>query len=67
MAEEMLTIDVGPIWDNNHAKTVAADWLAKNPGHIWKGDWRTVVEGQQSVIEVFRQLAKEEQAPLITN
>lgn len=63
----MLTVEVGPIWDNNHAKTVAEDWLGKNPGHTWKGDWRTTVEGQQSVIEVFRQLPKEELAPLITN
>lgn len=50
----MLTIEVGPIWDNNHAQQVANDWLAKNPGHTWKGDWRTTVEGQKSEIEVFK-------------
>jgi len=67
MVEEMLTIEVGPIWDNNHAQQVANDWLGKNPGHTWKGDWRTTVEGQKSEIEVFRQPKKEESAPLIAN
>lgn len=49
-------MNVGPIWDNNHAQQVAADWLAKNPGWEFRGEWRTTQEGVMSQIDVYNKV-----------
>jgi hypothetical protein len=54
MSDEKIDIEVGPIWNNDHAQTVGNDWIAKNPGYVWRGGWRTTKEGVMSVLEVYR-------------
>ena len=41
MTEDKKSVDVGPIWNNDHANEVAADWIGKNPGWEFRGEWRT--------------------------
>ena len=45
-------VEVGPIWNQRHAKEVARKYERVYPGWEWTGAWRTVVEGQMSVINV---------------
>ena len=53
MSEEKRTVEVGCIWNDDHAKQVAQDWLSKNPGYVWKGEYRTTVPGVMSVLDVY--------------
>lgn len=46
------TVEVGPLWNTNHAKQVGAQYLAANPGHKWDGSWWTTVQGSMSVLQV---------------
>lgn len=62
MTEELQTIEVGPIWNNDHAIQVANDWIAKNPGYVWRGDWRSTVPGVMSVIDVFKVDSKQSES-----
>jgi hypothetical protein len=48
MTEEKKSVNVGPIWDNDHAQTVGAEWVQQNPGWEFRGEWRTVEEGVMS-------------------
>ena len=45
-------VEVGPIWNQRHSKEVARKYERAYPGWEWTGAWRTVVEGQMSVIDV---------------
>ena len=53
MTDKMMTVDVGPIWNNDHAVEVANDWIAKNPGWEYRGNWRSTQAGVASQIDVF--------------
>lgn len=53
MSEQKKTVDVGPIWNNDHAQEVANDWLNKNPGWEYRGEWRTTQPGVMSQIDVY--------------
>ena len=44
------------LWNADHAQTVANDWLQKNPGHVWRGEWRNTVPGQRGQIDVYQRV-----------
>lgn len=46
-------VDVGPIWGQSHAETVAAEYIREHPELKWTGHWSTVGTGK-SVINVRR-------------
>jgi hypothetical protein len=52
--EETREVEVGPIFNNDHAKQKADEWLAHNPGWRFTGEWNTTIPGQMSVIKVAR-------------
>lgn len=52
--QDKLDIEVGPIWDNDHAAKVAGEWLDRNPGFVWTGQWRTLRANEASVIQVAK-------------
>ena len=52
---EKKMVEVGPIFNNDHAKQKADEWIAHNPGWTWSGQWNTTVPGVMSVIEVTKQ------------
>jgi hypothetical protein len=45
-------VEVGPVWSDDHAKQKGFDYEHQNPGWKFTGQWKTIVPGQQSVIEV---------------
>merc|ERR1719244_2498243 len=45
-----MRVEVGLIWNEQHAKQVAAEYVQKNPQFMWTGQWNTT--GQISVIYV---------------
>ena len=53
MTEQKKSVDVGPIWNNDHAQEVATDWINKNPGWEFRGEWRTTQAGVMSQIDVY--------------
>ena len=53
MTEEKKSVDVGPIWNNDHANEVAGDWIGKNPGWEFRGEWRSTQAGVMSQIDVY--------------
>lgn len=50
--DDKMTVEVPPIWSGAQAPQAAQDWLAKNPGFQWRGEWRK--QGSQSFLEVYR-------------
>lgn len=62
MSDEKIDIEVGPIWNNDHAQQLGKDWISKNSGYVWRGGWRTTVPGVMSVIEVYK--AKQDPSPV---
>jgi hypothetical protein len=46
-----LSVPAGPIWNNEDAQTKAPVVAASYNGK-WNGQWRTIVEGQMSTIDV---------------
>ena len=47
-------IEVGPLWNNDHAQQVIAEWREKNADHTHEpnGHWWTTVPGSMSVIQL---------------
>lgn len=50
MANFTITIPVGPIWNNDDAKTKCPIACAAHLG-TWNGQWTTVIENEMSVCE----------------
>lgn len=50
-AEFTVSIPAGPIWNNDDAQTKAPIVAAAHGGK-WNGQWRTVVEGVMSTVDV---------------
>jgi hypothetical protein len=46
------TLEMGPIWGQEHAQRVGAEYNAAHPGHQWTGHWWTTVPKEMSVIVV---------------
>ncbi len=46
------SVEVGPIWDNGHARQVAEQYVASHPDVEWTRQWSTTVVRQTSVIQV---------------
>lgn len=64
------SVEVGPIWNNDHAQQLAHDWCAKNPGWKFTGDWRTTIPNEMSVIDVVFQTVEKksiEVGPIFNN
>ena len=49
--DDNIRIEVGPIWNQQDAKT-KCDEAARKAGGEWTGDWTTVIPGQSSVCTV---------------
>ena len=47
-----MRVEVGLIWNKQHAKQVAAEYIQKNPQFMWTGQWNTTIPGHMSVIYV---------------
>ena len=47
-----LPVEVGPIWDNDHAQQKGREYEDAHPDHRWTKRWWTTIEGQMSVLEV---------------
>ena len=47
-------VEVGPIWNQQHAKQKAAEYIRNFPEFQWTGQWKTTRPGRMSVIQVQR-------------
>lgn len=47
-------VEVGPIWNHEHAKQKAEEYIREHPELRWTGQWATTVPGKMSVIQVVR-------------
>jgi len=47
-------VEVGPIWNQQHAEQVAADYVRNHPECEWTGHWNTTRPGAMSVLQVRR-------------
>ena len=43
-------VEVGPLWDNDHATEVGRHYELDHPGTRWNGGWNTTVWGEMSVL-----------------
>ena len=43
-------VEVGPIWNHEHAVEKAQEFVAQNPGTKWNGGWSTTRWGKMSVL-----------------
>ena len=69
MGEEQKWVELGPLWNNDDAKSKAHSWVEHNPGWVFTGEWKTTVPGKMSVIMVKRVIEKKmvEMGPLWDN
>lgn len=47
-------VEVGPIWNNDHAREVAQQYEREHPDLRWTGHWNTTIPCRMSVIKVQR-------------
>lgn len=45
-------VEVGPIWNQQHAVQVAHKYIDENHQYAWTGQWKSTVPGKMSVINV---------------
>lgn len=45
-------VEMGPIWNHEHAKVKAREYMDRHEDLEWTGHWRTTVPGTMSVIRV---------------
>jgi len=47
-------VEVGPIWNQRHAKEKAAEYIRNHPEYQWTGHWNTTQPGIMSTIQIER-------------
>lgn len=52
--EEKQIVEVEYISSIEQAKESAKAWLHKNPGYEWRGQWKGIVAGKVSVMEMYK-------------
>ena len=45
MADEQ-NVEVGPIWNQQHAEQKAAEYIQNHPEYEWTGHWNTTQPGE---------------------
>lgn len=54
MEGEIREMPVEPLRDQAHAQQIADDWLLKNRGYRWTGQWLNKIPGKMAVIMVVK-------------
>ena len=54
VARTVENVEVGPIWNQQHAEQKAAEYIRNFPEFQWTGQWNTTRPGRMSVIQVQR-------------
>ena len=52
--EEKQVVEIGYAASLDQAKTLAIQWLSKNPEFEWRGAWKITTPNKMSVIEVYK-------------
>ena len=45
-------VEVGNIWNNDHARQIAHQYMKQHPEVDWTGQWKSVTLGKQAIIQV---------------